>query len=117
MGESERVKAQRSASTLRLVAAMGLPGARVQRAAVRPRPTWYANAGFIAGIPAVPLIMPVLLGVITLRRAGTSPQARGTASGFRGGSYPGGPSPTQNSPTQNSPTSEKMRLGHDRTYV
>ena len=31
---------------------------------------WYFRAGFIAGIPAVPWIMPCLLGVVLLRRAG-----------------------------------------------
>jgi hypothetical protein len=31
---------------------------------------WYANPGFIVGIPAVPYIMPFLLGVVLLRRAG-----------------------------------------------
>lgn len=31
---------------------------------------WYVQPGFIAGIPAVPWIMPCLLGVIVLRRAG-----------------------------------------------
>lgn len=31
---------------------------------------WYINLGFIAGIPAVPWIMPFLLGVVLLRRAG-----------------------------------------------
>lgn len=31
---------------------------------------WYAVPGFIVGIPAVPFIMPFLLGVVFLRRAG-----------------------------------------------
>ena len=31
---------------------------------------WYLNLGFIAGIPAVPWIMPYLIGVGLLRRAG-----------------------------------------------
>lgn len=31
---------------------------------------WYLNAGFVAGIPAVPWLMPFLLGVVLLRRAG-----------------------------------------------
>jgi len=31
---------------------------------------WYVQPGFIAGIPAVPWIMPGLLGVVLLRRAG-----------------------------------------------
>lgn len=31
---------------------------------------WYTQPGFIAGIPAVPWIMPHLLGVVLLRRAG-----------------------------------------------
>jgi hypothetical protein len=31
---------------------------------------WYLRPGFIAGIPAVPWIMPFLLGVVLLRRAG-----------------------------------------------
>ncbi len=40
-----------------------------------PNPTafftpWYAGLGFIAGIPAIPWIMPYLLGVVLLRRAG-----------------------------------------------
>jgi len=31
---------------------------------------WYLHPGFIAGIPAVPWIMPCLLGIVLLRRAG-----------------------------------------------
>jgi hypothetical protein len=31
---------------------------------------WYLQPGFIAGIPAVPWIMPFLLGVVLVRRAG-----------------------------------------------
>jgi hypothetical protein len=31
---------------------------------------WFTRPGFIAGIPAVPWIMPFLLGVVLLRRAG-----------------------------------------------
>jgi hypothetical protein len=31
---------------------------------------WYANPGFVVGIPAVPFIMPFLFGVVLLRRAG-----------------------------------------------
>lgn len=31
---------------------------------------WYVRPGFIAGIPAIPWIMPGLLGVVLLRRAG-----------------------------------------------
>ena len=31
---------------------------------------WYTSPGFIVGIPAVPSIMPCLLGVVLLRRAG-----------------------------------------------
>jgi len=31
---------------------------------------WYTQPGFIAGIPAVPWIMPCLLGAVLLRRAG-----------------------------------------------
>ena len=31
---------------------------------------WYTIPGFIVGIPALPLIMPFLLGVVLLRRAG-----------------------------------------------
>src|SRR5437868_12449048 len=34
---------------------------------------WYANPGFIVGIPAVPFIMPFLFGVILLRRADERP--------------------------------------------
>jgi hypothetical protein len=34
---------------------------------------WYTNLGFIAGIPAVPWIMPFLLGIVLLRRAGNEP--------------------------------------------
>jgi hypothetical protein len=33
---------------------------------------WYTQPGFIAGIPAIPFIMPFLLGVVLLRRAGDS---------------------------------------------
>lgn len=35
---------------------------------------WYARPGFIAGIPAIPWIMPCLLGVVLLRRAGDEPR-------------------------------------------
>lgn len=31
---------------------------------------WYVRPGFIAGIPAIPWLMPGLLGVVVLRRAG-----------------------------------------------
>ena len=31
---------------------------------------WYINLGFVVGIPAVPFIMPYLLGAVLLRRAG-----------------------------------------------
>jgi hypothetical protein len=31
---------------------------------------WYTRPGFIAGIPAIPWMMPCLLGVVLLRRAG-----------------------------------------------
>jgi hypothetical protein len=31
---------------------------------------WYTQPGFIVGIPAIPFIMPFLLGVVLLRRAG-----------------------------------------------
>ena len=34
-----------------------------------PEP-WYTRPGFIVGIPAVPWIMPFLLGIVLLRRAG-----------------------------------------------
>lgn len=33
-------------------------------------PAWYTQPGFVAGIPAIPFIMPFLLGVVLLRRAG-----------------------------------------------
>jgi hypothetical protein len=33
-------------------------------------PSWYLRPAFIAGIPAIPWIMPSLLGVLLLRRAG-----------------------------------------------
>jgi hypothetical protein len=31
---------------------------------------WYTQPGFVAGIPATPFVMPFLLGVVLLRRAG-----------------------------------------------
>lgn len=34
---------------------------------------WYTRPGFVAGIPAIPFIMPFLLGVVLLRRAGEKP--------------------------------------------
>lgn len=34
---------------------------------------WYTRPGFVAGIPAIPFIMPFLLGVVLLRRAGDEP--------------------------------------------
>jgi hypothetical protein len=33
---------------------------------------WYTSPGFVVGIPAVPFIMPCLLGVVLLRRAGNA---------------------------------------------
>src|SRR5229473_957370 len=38
---------------------------------------WYTNPGFIVGIPAVPFIMPFLLGVVLLRRAGDEQSQEG----------------------------------------
>jgi len=35
---------------------------------------WYTSPGFVAGIPAVPYIMPALLGAVVLRRAGADPK-------------------------------------------
>ena len=40
---------------------------------------WYVRPGFIAGIPAIPWIMPCLLGVVLLRRAGMGTSAPKTA--------------------------------------
>lgn len=40
---------------------------------------WYTQPGFIVGIPAIPWIMPSLLGVTLLRRAG-DPQQRDASS-------------------------------------
>lgn len=37
-----------------------------------PEP-WYLRPGFIVGIPAMPWVMPFLLGVVFLRRAGRDP--------------------------------------------
>lgn len=34
---------------------------------------WYTQPGFVAGIPAIPFIMPFLLGVLFIRRAGNLP--------------------------------------------
>jgi len=34
---------------------------------------WYTQPGFIAGIPAVPWIMPYWLGIVILKRAGAEP--------------------------------------------
>ena len=31
---------------------------------------WYTRPGVIAGVPAIPWLMPTLLGVVLLRRAG-----------------------------------------------
>jgi len=47
----------------------------VVRGIAFPDPTslstpWYTQPGFIAGIPAIPFIMPFLLGVLLLRRVG-----------------------------------------------
>ena len=39
---------------------------------------WYLQPGFIAGIPAVPWMLPFLLGVLLIRRAGDNvPMKRG----------------------------------------
>lgn len=40
---------------------------------------WYLDLGFIAGIPAVPWVMPYLLGVVLLRRAAMETAAPKTA--------------------------------------
>jgi hypothetical protein len=40
---------------------------------------WYLDLGFIAGIPAVPWVMPYLLGVVLLRRAAMETPAPKTA--------------------------------------
>lgn len=40
---------------------------------------WYTQPGFIAGIPAVPWIMPFLMGVVLLRRAGDEQLGRRAA--------------------------------------
>lgn len=37
---------------------------------------WYMTPGFIVGIPAIPYLMPFLLGVVLLRRAGDEPNGR-----------------------------------------
>jgi hypothetical protein len=41
---------------------------------------WHLQPGFVAGIPAVPWIMPFLLGVVLLRRAGDDDSGLVTAS-------------------------------------
>lgn len=47
----------------------------VHRGLSYPDPTaWYKRPGFVAGMPAVPWIMPFLLGVVLLRRGGTERQ-------------------------------------------
>jgi hypothetical protein len=53
---------------------------------------WYTSPGFIVGIPAVPFIMPFLLGVVLLRRAGEKQSQEGpdeamqpTRGSFRSG--------------------------------
>lgn len=56
----------------------------VMRGLSFPDPTannmpWYVRPGFIAGIPAVPWIMPYLHGVVLLRRAGDGPAGGGPA--------------------------------------
>jgi cytochrome bd-type quinol oxidase subunit 2 len=35
---------------------------------------WYTALGFVLGVPALPLIMPALMGVVLLRRAGDEPR-------------------------------------------
>jgi hypothetical protein len=42
--------------------------------ALSSQPPWYTIPGFILSIPALPLIMPSLLGVVLLRRAGDEGQ-------------------------------------------
>jgi hypothetical protein len=54
----------------------------VLRGMTYPDPTasatpWYVRPGFIAGVPAIPWIMPFLLGVVVLRRAGDGFVERG----------------------------------------
>jgi len=34
---------------------------------------WYTEPGFVVGIPAIPWVLPALLGVVLLRRAGDVP--------------------------------------------
>lgn len=48
---------------------LGIRGLRFPDPAALSAP-WYTSPGFGVGIPAVPFIMPFLLGVVLLRRAG-----------------------------------------------
>jgi hypothetical protein len=44
---------------------------------------WYTNPGFVVGIPAVPFIMPFLLGAVLLRRAGEEQSQEGPNQAMR----------------------------------
>lgn len=64
-----------SAARAFVIASMALAVLIVMRGLSYPKLSadsapWYFSAGFIAGIAAVPWIMPCLLGVVLLRRAG-----------------------------------------------
>lgn len=65
----------RGAARAYLIASMALVLLLVMRGVSYPELSadtspWYLRPGLIAGVPAVPWIMPCLLGVILLRRAG-----------------------------------------------
>lgn len=71
---------RRGATRAYVIAALLLLLLIVSRGLSYPDPTatsapWYFNLAFIAGIPAVPWIMPFLLGVVLLHRAGREPAA------------------------------------------
>jgi hypothetical protein len=56
-------------TSLLLLALLLMRGLTYPDPASSPTP-WYTHATWIAGIPAIPWIMPCLLGVVLLRRAG-----------------------------------------------
>lgn len=55
------------------VALLLLRGVSYPSPSASPAP-WYTRPGFVVGIPAVPWIMPFLLGAILLRRCGDFPE-------------------------------------------
>jgi hypothetical protein len=70
---ASRAYATVSAALLLLLVARGVSYPEISNKTA----PWYTRPGLIAGIPAIPWIMPCLMGAVLLRRAGARQQAFG----------------------------------------